>query len=113
MFKTNRTSPKATSSTSGTGSALHTRLNQRPLEVQENAPSSHPPTRPTKGASAQPFQTYQQDVDVSSDAAPVVQDLFHSSKQHAEKGLLDVLMSMDAGSQGPCQLVKDILRQKR
>lgn len=66
-----------------------------------------------EGASAQPSQTYQQDVDVSSDAAPVLQDLLHPSQQHAENGLFDVLMSMDAGSQGSGQLVKDILKQKR
>lgn len=66
-----------------------------------------------EGASVQPSQTYQQDVDVSSDAAPVLQDLLHPSQQHAENGLLDVLMSMDAGSQGSGQLVKDILKQKR
>lgn len=74
--------------------------------------NSSPPTT-TKGAPAQPCQTYQQDVDVSSDAAPVLQDLLHPSKQHAEKGLLDVLVPVDAGSQGFRQLVKDILRQKR
>lgn len=70
---------------------------------------------PIKPASASPLpsQTYQQDVDVSSDAAPVLQDFLHPSQQHAEDGLLDELVPMDAGRQGPRQLVKDILGQKR
>lgn len=62
---------------------------------------------------ALPLHTYQQDVDVSSDTAPILQDLLHPSKQHAQEGLLDELVPVDAGCQGSRQLVEDILRQKR
>lgn len=94
-------------------------LDQEPPDVLSNLSYStklnpesftSSPTPPPTGASAQPSQTYQQDVDVSSDAAPILQDLLHPSQQHAENGLLDVFMPMDAGSQGFGQLVKDILR---
>lgn len=43
--------------------------------------------------------TDEQDVDVSSDAGAVFQHLLHSTQQHAENSLLDVLVAVDAGSQ--------------
>lgn len=57
--------------------------------------------------------TNQQDVDVASDAGSIVQHLLHATQQHAEDGLLDVLVAVDAGGQGASQLVKDVLEVRR
>lgn len=54
--------------------------------------------------------TNQQDVDVASDAGSIVQHLLHATQQHAEDGLLDVLVAVDTGGQGASQLVKDVLQ---
>lgn len=53
--------------------------------------------------------TNEQDVDVPSDAGSVLQHLLHTTQQHAEDGLLDVLVAVDAGGQGTSQLIKDVL----
>lgn len=59
------------------------------------------------------LRTDEQDVDVSSDAGAVFQHLLHAAQQHAEDGLLDVLMAVDAGSQGASQLIENILSEDR
>lgn len=54
--------------------------------------------------------TNEQDVDVPSDAGSILQHLLHATQQHAEDGLLDVLVAVDAGGQGTSQLIKDVLK---
>ena len=48
-----------------------------------------------------------------SQSRSVFQDLFHSSKEHAQDGLLDVLVAVDGRGKGACQHIKHILQQKR
>lgn len=55
------------------------------------------------------ISTDEEDVDVPSDAGSVLQNLLHAAQQHAEDGLLDVLVAVDAGGQRAGQLVKDVL----
>lgn len=55
--------------------------------------------------------TDEQDVDVSSDSRAVLEDLLHASQQHAEDGLLDVLVAVDTGSQGTSELIEHILQR--
>lgn len=57
--------------------------------------------------------TNKQDVDVASDAGSIVQHLLHATQQHAQDGLLDVLVAVDAGGQGASQLIKDVLQAGR
>lgn len=57
--------------------------------------------------------TDEQDVDVSSDSRAVLEDLLHASQQHAEDGLLDVLVAVDTGSQGTSELIEHILQRTK
>lgn len=72
-----------------------------------NRPRAVACRRPNKGLV---IITNKQDVDVASDAGPIVQHLLHATQQHAEDGLLDVLVAVDAGGQGTSQLIKDVLQ---
>lgn len=55
------------------------------------------------------FRTNEQDIYVSSDPRSVFQDLLHTTEEHAENRLLDVLVTVDAGGQRASQLIKNIL----
>ncbi len=55
--------------------------------------------------------TYEKQIDVSSNAWAVLQNLLHPSQKHTQDRLLYVLVTMNTGGQGASQLMKQILQE--
>ena len=59
------------------------------------------------------WPTYQEDIDVSSDASAILQVGLIATQQQAEDGLLNILMPMDTGGQGATKVLKHILHRQK
>ena len=72
---------------------------------------NHTPQGKTRQPHKSPHRTYEEDIDVPTDVAAVLEVSLHPAQQQAEDRFLDIVVPVDAGRQRPGQLVKDILEE--
>ena len=60
---------------------------------------NHTPQGKTRRPHRSPHRTYEEDIDVPTDVAAVLEVSLHPTQQQAEDRLLDIVVPVDAGRQ--------------